>query len=133
MHRYLTKVEEVGEVGTYQVQDPLLVVCLASLCLRLPISPQFDRDLPDMCGNEQPLYPLEDGVPPGYVAGKQMVAVTEEVSVGQRRVGSRNSQGRIVVAYISGQRDAKTVNYCPKTHLLSSVDYGAAETDTHLR
>ena len=50
--------EDLGEVGTQQVRDPLLVVCLAGLRLCLPILTQFDSNLPDMGDNDQPLYPL---------------------------------------------------------------------------
>ena len=43
---------------------------------------QLDRDLHDMGGYEEPLYPMGVGVQPGEVPGQHVVAMTEEISVG---------------------------------------------------
>ena len=67
MSRYLIKAEDVGDVGTQQVRDTLLIFCLAGLCLCLPILIQFNNKLPDISGNERPLYPMEGGVHPREV------------------------------------------------------------------
>ena len=40
-----------------------------------------------------------------------MVSVTEEVSIGQRRGGSRHGQGKLSVTSIQGQGNAKPYNY----------------------
>ena len=58
-----------------------------------------------------------------------MVAVTEEVYVGQRRSGLRHGQGRISVANLLGQNNAKPFNYWLTINLLSSIENGAADTD----
>ena len=68
MITYLTKAEEVDEVGTQQVRDPLPVIYLSDVLFRLPISPQLDFELPDMSGYEQPLYSLKGGFQPGELS-----------------------------------------------------------------
>ena len=45
---YLSKAEEVDDIGPQQVQYPLLVISLVGQRLSLPISPQFHPDLPYM-------------------------------------------------------------------------------------
>ena len=69
VHGYLLKVEGVGEIGTNQVWDNLLVVILAGHCLCLPILPKFHLYILYVCVGEQPLYPLEGRVHTGQLKG----------------------------------------------------------------
>ena len=66
---YLNKAEELGDIGTQKIWDPLLVVFLADLHLHLPISPHIDRYLPDMSGYEPTLQPFKGGLHTGEVPG----------------------------------------------------------------
>ena len=60
---------------------------------RLTLLLQFDSDFSNMGGYKGTLYPLEGGIQPGEVSGQHLVAMTENISAGQRCGGSWHGQG----------------------------------------
>ena len=84
------------------------------LRLCLPVSPQFNRYLPNMSGYKGPAYPLEGGVQPGEVLGQHVVGMTKDISVNQRYNGLRYIQGKLVVVHLLCQHDAEPINMWPK-------------------
>ena len=78
-----------------------------------------------------PAPPGRKGLAQGGL-GQHVVAVMEEIYVGQRCGGSQHDQGRLVVSHLLCQRNTNPINYRPTIHLLTCVQDGAAETGPRL-
>ena len=53
---------------------------------------------------------MEGRVHPREVSGQYVMAIMEEISVGQRNGGLRHGQGLLVISHLLCQRDAQTIN-----------------------
>ena len=62
MSGYLDQAEDSGEVGPYEVWNPLLFVCLECQRHCLPIPPHLYRNLPNLDRDERYMDLLEVGV-----------------------------------------------------------------------
>ena len=75
MSNYLAQLEEVGEVGPWEVWYPLLYVHLVGQRFCLPIPPHLHCGLPDVGRDERSLDPLKGGVQTREVSGEHVMPV----------------------------------------------------------
>ena len=61
-----------------------------------------------------------------------MVVVIDEISIGQRRGGSRHGTGQLVISHLLCQYITNPIHNRTTIHLLTCINDGATETDPHL-
>ena len=111
MSGYLSKSKDLDEVASLEVRYLLLFANLVCQRLLLPIPTHLQCNLPDVCCYELTLDPLEGGVQTREMASEHEVSMPKEVSIAQRRGGSRHGQCRLVIASILGRGDENPVDF----------------------